>query len=247
MSLSYLIPKASLHSGSWVVTNVLERERKETDHCYSLLSFKIKLMKKPWVSRVVSEKTVAIPPQAAKSGRSPQPVAYILMGLPFSFWGDAFQGRNQCWWEGIPNSGRYETHWSAEQVAFKATEKDLVTMTAKAHLPGEKGKRTEKGNLPVSLPLQLLRALQVLCTPHTLKRRQTKAHQSSLLYTAVSSSHLQEVVDKGWPDFGSSVQMSALHTLRRRQRQTRPCLHAYSIRIAILENKFEQNLAGSSV
>lgn len=70
-------------------------------------------------------------------------------------------------------------------------------MTAKAHLPGvKKGKRTEKGNLPVSLHLQLLRALQVLCIPHTLKR-QTKAHQSSLFYTDVSSSHLQEAVDKG--------------------------------------------------
>lgn len=154
--------------------------------------------------------------------RSPQPAAYTLMGLSFSH-GDAFQGRNQCWWEGIPNSGRYETHWSAEQGGIQSYWKRPSYHDCKSTPSWGEKEKEQKGNLPVSLCLQLLRALQVLCIPYTLKRRQTKAHQSSLFYTDVSSSHpqeetnksspvsslfytdvtssyLQEAVNKGWPD-----------------------------------------------
>lgn len=182
------------------------------------------------------------------------------MGLPFSH--GAFQGRNQWWWEGIPNSGRYETHWSAEQGGIQSYWKRPSYHDCKSTPSyGEKEKEQRKGTC---LRLQLLRALQVLCIPYTLERRQTKAHQSSLfytdvssshpqeetnksspasplLYTDVSSSHLQEAVDEGWPDLALLYNVSFSYPQKEADKGWPD--HACSIEISTLENKFEMELS----
>lgn len=146
-------------------------------------------------SPTVSEKTVATPPQAAKSG--------VLSLLPTLSWACLFLMVMLSKGETSADEKEYQILEGMRptdqqsRVAFKATEKGLVTMTAKAHPPGGKRKKNRERE-PASQPLSAVaKGPPGALYSYTLKRRQTKAHQSSLFYTDVSSSHLQEAVDKG--------------------------------------------------
>lgn len=80
---------------------------------------------------------MATPPQAAKSG--------VLSLLPALSWACLFLMVVLSKGETSTDEKEYQIPTVQQsRVAFKATEKGLVTMTAKAHLPGEKRKKNRE-------------------------------------------------------------------------------------------------------
>lgn len=194
-----------------------------------MLNFKIKPIKKLG-SRIVSEKTVATPPQAAKSG--------VLSLLPALSWACLFLMVMLSKGESSTDEKEYQIlegmRPTVQQsgVAFKATEKGLVTMTAKAHLPGEKRKKNRERE-PARQPLSAVAKGPpgALYSSHP----QEEADKSSSVFPVLHRCQLLTPSRGNKQKLTSlpcSTRMSAPHTFRRRWTkadQTLALLYRYQL------------------